>query len=138
LQRYLWPLDYDQEFIFWGRWFTSHGVPHWSDHPPDFYREWTWLQAFCHLDEQAVRQYVDRLIDHIQGNSDPQRGPLADSIAQYMTERFIRFYERVIRELENMISADPPPPPGEAAWMQQQIDALRQKIALLRQPLGNP
>jgi len=138
LQRYLYPLDNDQEHIFWGRWFSAQGVPNWSDSPPDFYRAFAWLPQFCHLDEQEVQRLVDDLIDRIQGRGSPSQPGYVAGIAQRMTDAFISFYQRVIRELQNLLSATPPPSAASAAWMRKQITDLQSKISQLQRPLRTP
>jgi hypothetical protein len=114
------PLDRDDEFIFYG---TLFG---WGSGAPDFHPR---LQGFCNLDRSLADDRVNDLIDQIQGKKDPD----IPDLAKRMTQSFIGLYQRAIQAYKDLISADPPPPPGEIAAMQSQIDQLQKKIGTLNQ-----
>jgi len=127
----LWPMDKDDEFIYWGRRFAAMGLDGWSRSAPDFYRMFAWLDMPCSVDETEVRLRVDNLIDRIQGRNDDQADPPVHipGIAEQMRRAFRNFFQSVVDELTRQLQADPPPPnPGQ---IQQEIDALNQEIGLL-------
>jgi len=113
------PLDDDEEFIYYGQLFGWGGAP-------DFHPR---LNRFCSLDRALADERVDDLIDRIQGND----APYVSSLAERMARAFIGLYERVIREYENLLGADPPPSAAQTAAMQAEIGQLRQKIDTLNQ-----
>jgi hypothetical protein len=130
----LWPMDKDDEFIYWGRRFFVEGVPGWGGPPwaPDFYRQFAWLDVPCTVDEEEVRRDVDNLILRIQGRNDGQnRSP---GIAERMRLAFLDFFQRVIDVLQQQLNSNPPPP--NAADIQQSINQLQQEMQQLSQPLG--
>jgi len=126
----LWPMDKDDEFIYWGRRFFTEGVPGWVPRrgAPDFYRDFGWLHEFCTTDEADVRGWVDNLIERLQG------GPGRPGIAEQMRRAFRDFFQSVVDVLQRQLESDPPPP--NAADIQRSIDDLNQKIEQLSQPLG--
>lgn len=129
----LWPMDKDDEYIYWTRRFFLEGQPDWVPRRgvPDFYRDFAWLDMPCSVDETDVRARVDHLIDRIQGRDDDQAHPPIHipGIAEQMRRAFRRFFQEVVNELTRQLQADPPPPNSDR--IQQEIDALNQEIGLL-------
>ena len=118
-QEALRPLDNDEEYIYYGQLFGWGGAP-------DFHPR---LNRFCSLDRSLADERVEDLIDRIQGRDDPR----VSSLAERMARAFIGLYERVIREYETLLGADPPPSAAQRAAMQAEIGQLRQKIDTLNQ-----
>lgn len=122
------PLDRDDEFIQYGRRFG------WGGGAPDFHPR---LRRFCSLDLLLAAQRVEDLIDRIQGevqrDEDGNVTRRIPCVAEKMTRAFINLYERVIQELQRQISASPPPPAGQLASIQAEIDQLEAKIDVLSQ-----
>jgi hypothetical protein len=118
----LWPLDRDDEFIYYSQLFG------WGSGAPDFHPR---LAGFCSLDRKLADDRVNDLVNHIQGKKD-QRNHIAD-VAETMTRAFINLYERSIQAYRRLMNATPPPPPGQLANMQAQINQLQQKIDTLNQ-----
>lgn len=117
------PLDRDDEFIGYSRRFG------WGAGAPDFHPR---LQQFCSLNREVALERVTNTIDRIQGNDEQE----ITSVPERMASAFIRLYENVIDELQQRISALPPPPPGEMARMQAEIGQLQGKIDTLREFLA--
>ena len=145
----LFPLDRDDEFIEYSDRFG------WGSQAPEFHPDLTNCcrldidescchddrrVSFCCLNDSLVSTLVEDLIDRIQGkvhrDEDGEVVRRTAGVAERMTERFIRLYERVIRELNDLIAADPPPPPDEIADMRAEIVDLEDKIEILEQFLG--
>ena len=122
------PLDRDDEFIFYG---TLFG---WGAGAPDFHPR---LSGFCSLERPLADERVNELIDRIQGKVERDaEGHIVRRIpdlAERVTRAFIGLYQRAIRAYKELMSADPPPPPGEIAAMQAQIDQIQKKIDTLNQ-----
>jgi hypothetical protein len=119
------PLDDDPEFLYYKYRFG------WRDRPRDFHPP---LRGFCELDHGTAADRVQDLIDRIQGRpADADEGiRRVSSVAENMANWFrLRFYPRVIRELEVLLDADPPPPPSEIASIRAEIADLEARIALL-------
>jgi len=77
------------------------------------------LRRFCSLDESAIQQQVENLIDRIQGNPDRNvRGVAYRVVLQYRN-----LYQAVIHRFQNPWPVDPPPAPGEMTALQQKRDA---------------
>jgi hypothetical protein len=111
------PLDQDDEFILYGQLFGGGGAP-------DFYPR---LAGFCDLDRSLADEQVQDLIDRIQGKQDPH----VPDVAENMTVAFINLYQRAIQAYNNLMNAQPPPPPAQVQAMQAQINQLQQKIDVL-------
>ena len=118
------PLDRDDEFIAYAIRFG------WGSGAPDFHPR---LSRFCGLSHEVAGERVEQLIDRIRGRLDPEEDGARriPPVAETMARAFVRLYERVIRQVQDMISADPPPPPGETAAMQGEIAELQAKIDVL-------
>jgi len=119
------PLDDDPEFLYYKYRFGWPGRPR-DFHPP--------LRRFCEVDHGTAADRVEDLIDRIQGRpAEPEQGiRRVPSVAESMANWFrLRFYPRVIRELEDLINAVPPPPPGDIASMQAEIADLKARIGVL-------
>jgi len=123
----LYPIDRDQE---WHNYHLLYGNPLVYQpaigDSPDFYPK---LNEFCSLDKNLAQQQVNDLINRIQG----QQQPKVLSVAETMAWGFISLYQSLIELFQNEINATPPPPPGQIAALQGQIQALEQNIAILRQ-----
>jgi hypothetical protein len=123
LRQALRPLDRDDEFIGYSMRFE------WGRGAPDFHPR---MHSFCTLSHETAGDRAQNTIDRIQGNDDEDiRG-----VPERMTSAFINLYENVIDELQDRMSAQPPPPPGEMAAMQAEIAELEDKIDTLRQYLA--
>jgi len=128
----LWPLDRDDEFIYYRNLFG------WQRGIPDFHPRLPGpcggrCRAECGLDRDTVQLRVDDLIDRIQGSAERNQDGTrrVSSLPQRMTRAFIRLYQNAIREFQNRIAADPPPTPGQIAAMQAEIRELEAKIDTL-------
>ncbi len=128
-------LDRDPEFPAYAARFGWRGGG-----SPDFHPG---LSRFCSLDLSLAQERVENLIDRIGGVA-PKQGPPrvnhVPSLAERMAQAYISLYRRVIQELQNQLNAVPPPPPGQIAAIQAEIDDLQQKIDTLeafRQRLQN-
>ncbi len=120
------PLDRDEEFIEYAMRFG------WPIGPPDFHPR---LHRFCAVDHQLAEERVADLVDRIQGRVDRDEQGNAihrvPSVAERIIQAFINLYQRVIDELQARINADPPPPAGEIAAMQAEINELQSRIDAL-------
>ena len=130
----LLPLDRDDEFIYYRNLFGwRRGVPDFHPRLPGSCSRQCRVE--CGLDHQAVRGYVDALVDRIQGKVERDKNGNVtrriSSVPQRMTRAFIQLYRAAIREFESRIAADPPPPPGQIAAMRAEIKKLEAKIDVL-------
>jgi len=145
------PLDDDPEFLYYKYRFG------WRDkaedfHPPrlrprerradpphDFMTE-----RFCSLDHGEAQRWVQGLIDQIQGRRADEDQDIwrvisvAEDMADWFTDNRANrlgvprgVYPRAIWELQNLINADPPPPPSEIASIQAEIADLEARIRFL-------
>jgi len=119
------PLDRDDEFIrYW------HSAP-------DFHPR---LSQFCSLDPAHAAGSVENLIDRIRGkverDADGNVILRIPSVAEVMTRSFLNLYRSVIQQYQNLIDADPPPPPDEVAAMRAEIAQLEAKVEILEQFLA--
>ncbi len=119
-KEYLAPLDRDGEFLYFAQLFG------WAGGAPDFQPR---LGRFCSLDRSLADDCVSRLIDRIQGQTNPR---LSD-VAERMARAFIGLYERAIQGYQKLLSGNPSPLPDQTADLQAQIHQLEQKIGVLRQ-----
>ena len=117
----LFPLDRDPE---WHNDFLLYGNQVPIGDSGQFYPR---LQEFCSLDTNLVQQQVNNLINSIQG----QKQPKVPSVAETMTQGFINLYRSLRQFFQNQINATPPPPPGQIASLQQQIQTLQKEINVL-------
>lgn len=126
----LWPMDMDDEFLYWRRRFLLEGRPGWLSWSgaPDFYRAYAWLQSFCDLDD--AKTWVTNLTDRIEGNNGQT------NVAERMRQDFYDFFDRVKRELEDQLNANPPPPLDVQNQLKQEIQKLKDEIAQLEQTLS--
>lgn len=115
-------LDRDDEFPAYGVRFG------WGGGSPDFHPS---LQGFCSLDRQTARDRVDDLIERIAGVRGGPGQSHIPSLAEQMARAFRDLYRRVIQELQDQLSAVPPPSPGQAASIQNEIADLQRKIDTL-------
>ncbi len=121
----LWPLDRDEEWIFYSR--IIHSVdPRWPLEAPDFHPG---LNGFCSLDKELADARVNDLIDRIQGRDDPR----VPDVAERMTVAFIDLYRRTIEAYQRLLGARPPPSQTEIAAMRAEIKQLEKKIDTLEQ-----
>ncbi len=127
-QNDLWPLDRDDEFLYWKQRFPN--VPAIQNRGHDFIARFAWLGSFCDLDPLGVQSRVDLLVDRIRGTNGQT------SVAENMRQEFKGFFEDVKQELENLLNATPPPPPDVRAQLQREIQALEAELALLQAPLN--
>lgn len=128
LRNDLRPLDRDDEFQAYAQRFPQLGIG-----VPDFHPG---LIGFCTLDRQVADRAVADLLDRITGRVDrdssgnvTRRVP---GVPENMTRAFIGLYRAVIQELQNQMNATPPPPPGQSAAIQAEIDQLQAKIDVLQ------
>ncbi len=124
----LWPLDRDDEFVYWKQRFPL--VPAIQGRGHDFIGRFAWLGSFCDLDPLGVESRVALLVDRIRGTNGQT------SVAENMRREFKGFFEDVKQELENLLNATPPPPPDVRAQLQREIQALDAELALLQDPLN--
>ena len=118
-RRQLAPLDNDDEFIYYGS-LLGRGA-----YAPDFHPR---LHSFSTLDLELARDYVQNLIDRIQGRDEEGPGThRVPGVPEVMTRAFINLYQSVIRYFEDLMNADP------TANFQAQIDELEGKISILEQ-----
>jgi hypothetical protein len=89
----------------------------------------------CTLDKQVVAEWVygtdqpmmkSGLIDQIQGN----RGRNVESLAKYMTRRFIDLYQSVINDYQRVTGRSLPS--GLRQELQRKIDVLNQFLQTLQ------
>ncbi len=125
------PLDRDDEFDAYNRRFGRGGGS------PDFHPV---LASFCSLDRTVADQRVQDLIDRIQGREDRDRNGNVTrrvrGVPETMTRAFIGLYQWVIQQLQAQLGTTPPPPPGQIAAIQAEIDQLQGKIDVLQKFLG--
>lgn len=115
-------LDRDDEFAAYGMRFG------WGGGSPDFHPS---LQRFCSLDRQTAQDSVDNLVERITGVRGGPGQAHIPSLAEQMARAFRDLYRRVIQELQNQLNAVPPPSPGQAASIQNEIADLQRKIDAL-------
>ncbi len=115
-------LDHDDEFPAYGARFG------WGGGSPDFHPS---PQRFCSLDRQTAQDRVDDLIERIAGVRGGPGQSHIPSVAEQMARAFRNLYRRVIQELQNQLSAVPPPSPGQTASIQNEIAELQRKIDTL-------
>lgn len=141
----LFPLDRDDEFIYYSERFG------WGTGAPDFHPD---LRSccgccgiepggdcchrgtpFCCTEHAVVQALVDDLVERIQGvverDDDGNVIRRVPCVAENMAVAFRNLYRRVIRELNDLIAADPPPTPTEIASMRAEIAELERRIAIL-------
>lgn len=131
-RRSLRPLDDDEELEYYLTTYLGYpagtGVPNFATR----YR----VPSVCSMDAAAIQALVDNLVNRIQGTPDAN-GRLIGGMPADITRGYIRAYNRIIRALQNLLNADPPPadPAGiqaAIASLQAEVDALQQLLQTLQ------
>jgi hypothetical protein len=91
------------------------------------------LRHFDTLDPAVADQRVEDLIDRIQGKGSRGQSPWVRGAAWRLTRAFYGLYDGVVNEIDRLLNAVPPPPPGVMAGLQAERAQLEQKKAILSQ-----
>ena len=123
----LYPLDRDDEFIYYSRRFANvptfpyRGAP---DFHPVLNLPCSWsCESGCRADHEFVRRQVEDLVDRIRGNK--SKDPPVSSLPERMAGAFRSLYRAVQDQLNDQINATPPPSPAAIAAMQAEIAQLQ-------------
>jgi hypothetical protein len=82
------------------------------------------LGGFCSLDETAIQERVDNLIDRIQGKERPHVAGVAERVAR----QYISLYRAVINRYNDPLPNDPSPAAGEISALEKKCDQLQEFI----------
>ncbi len=117
-------MDREEDFVYYPP-IVLRGGGH-----PDFYPR---LKKFCSLDRSLADERVEDLIDRIQGRPETDDEKEVLKLPESMCQRFKRFYEGMVREMEEILAMDPPPPPPDynLGAIRAEIPGLKSKISIL-------